>query len=577
MTLTQITEKGIKDGEIVDADINVSADIAGSKINPNFGSQALTCGSVDSNGGIIGASLQLDSSTLNYLYYTDALALTKSGHGAELVIDSSGQVGINATSPVARLQVGGSVHVTAPADNLGTDALQFSFSAPEGHIKVKNSTGAPAANLALHTTDASGNTNRVMHLSHDEKIGIGTTSASGKLHVTNSTGNIGWFESTQAAVNAPNIVLNSSQTNSSANLEMRINGGTTANGIIRLNGDNSIDFHNGASPTFKARLNSSGYLGLGTTTPDRLIHGAGATPILKLDSTNNEAYVQFKTASPANELYVGLVDSDIILQSSGASSTGNEKLRIKPNGRVGIGQANPSGTLYVQDNNGDNVTLILHTGATTNYIQLSDSINAHTYIAKENSNNLSTVAFYASTSNGNGTGKVAHFDHRGLVLPAGKGINFSPHDDPYSSSSNSNRLDDYEEGNFTPVITGSTSNPTQSYAAQYGYYVKVGRIVTIAVDIEFASSGITYGGGYALLSNLPFNKANTSQNYGITMAVGYSPNWGGNGAPTGGYMNPNVNYSYLMPYNSNGLTFCMANEIGNGTRLIAGITYMTNS
>ena len=32
MTLTQITEKGIKDGEIVNADINASAAIALSKI-----------------------------------------------------------------------------------------------------------------------------------------------------------------------------------------------------------------------------------------------------------------------------------------------------------------------------------------------------------------------------------------------------------------------------------------------------------------------------------------------------------------------------------------------------------------
>ena len=36
MTLTQITEKGIKDGEILNADINTSAAIAGSKINPLF-------------------------------------------------------------------------------------------------------------------------------------------------------------------------------------------------------------------------------------------------------------------------------------------------------------------------------------------------------------------------------------------------------------------------------------------------------------------------------------------------------------------------------------------------------------
>ena len=36
MTLTQITEKGIKDGEIVNADINASAAIDGSKIQPYF-------------------------------------------------------------------------------------------------------------------------------------------------------------------------------------------------------------------------------------------------------------------------------------------------------------------------------------------------------------------------------------------------------------------------------------------------------------------------------------------------------------------------------------------------------------
>ena len=60
------------------------------------------------------------------------------------------------------------------------------------------------------------------------------------------------------------------------------------------------------------------------------------------------------------------------------------------------------------------------------------------------------------------------------------------------------------------------------------------------------------------------------------MAVGYSPNWGGSGAPSGGYMNQYVNWLYLMPYNSNGITFSGAGDIQNGTRLIAGITYMTN-
>ena len=583
MTLTQITEKGIKDGEIINADIKTSADIAGSKINPNFGSQALTCGSVDSNGGIKGASLELDTSTVNYLYYTDALALTKTGHGAELVIDSSGQVGINAPSPVARLQVGGSVHVTASADNLGTDALQFSFSAPEGHIKVKNSTGSPAANLALHTTNASGNTNRVMHLSHDGKIGINISTPQSLLELSAATDTVMGIELGRAGDSiTASRYIGICQTNNATNLAVNSGFSGVEFGGPASTREGYLAFHThdtGVGSGERMCIDKSGQVGIGTASPDRLIHAAGATPILKLDSTNNEAYVQFVTASPSNTFYVGLVDSDIILQSSGASSTTSENLRIKANGRVGINNASPSGTLDISDPNGDNVTLILHTSATTNYIQLSDSVNAHSYIAKENNGNLSQVAFYASTSTGNGTGKVGHFDYRGLVLPAGKAISFSPHDDPFSqapSPNNSNRLEDYEEGNFTPAITATGTDPTQSYVHQLGYYVKVGRIVTISVDIIFASSGISGGTNEAVLSNLPFNKANNTNHYGCTMAVGYSPNWGGTSCPTGGYINPNATFAYLMPYNSNGTEFSQAAQVGNGTRLIAGLTYMTN-
>ena len=119
-------------------------------------------------------------------------------------------------------------------------------------------------------------------------------------------------------------------------------------------------------------------------------------------------------------------------------------------------------------------------------------------------------------------------------------------------------------------VSNLLSSSSQSFIGQIGNTLTDGLIDYTKLGLDGIATNI-------FSQNLPFNKANTSQNYGITMAVGYSPNWGGNGAPTGGYMNPNVNYSYLMPYNSNGLTFCMANEIGNGTRVICGITYMTNS
>ena len=42
MALTKISTDGVKDGSLLNADINASAAIAGSKISPDFGSQDIT-------------------------------------------------------------------------------------------------------------------------------------------------------------------------------------------------------------------------------------------------------------------------------------------------------------------------------------------------------------------------------------------------------------------------------------------------------------------------------------------------------------------------------------------------------
>ena len=52
MGLTRITSDGITDGTIVNADINGSAAIAGSKLNTNFGSSGMTATGSCSFGNI---------------------------------------------------------------------------------------------------------------------------------------------------------------------------------------------------------------------------------------------------------------------------------------------------------------------------------------------------------------------------------------------------------------------------------------------------------------------------------------------------------------------------------------------
>ena len=62
-----------------------------------------------------------------------------------------------------------------------------------------------------------------------------------------------------------------------------------------------------------------------------------------------------------------------------------------------------------------------------------------------------------------------------------------------------NRLDDYEEGTWTPAFL-NVSLPT--YTVQTGNYTKIGRLVHVTISIEY--SGLNTGDASSLAINLPF-------------------------------------------------------------------------
>ena len=66
-------------------------------------------------------------------------------------------------------------------------------------------------------------------------------------------------------------------------------------------------------------------------------------------------------------------------------------------------------------------------------------------------------------------------------------------------------LDDYEEGTFTPLFYGGTSGTAENSSS--GYYTKIGRLVTLHVDVYNKTFG-TYSGD--LRMQLPFTNAGTS-------------------------------------------------------------------
>ena len=110
------------------------------------------------------------------------------------------------------------------------------------------------------------------------------------------------------------------------------------------------------------------------------------------------------------------------------------------------------------------------------------------------------------------------------------------------SSGDSNTLDDYEEGNWTPSIqdiSGSNSEG-QTYTFRSGYYVKIGGLVSVQGFLVLSSYGSLSGNVY--LAGFPFVHKNVGSQaqifFGFTTArnhpAGYTSVCTMNGSSTNG-------------------------------------------
>jgi len=115
---------------IVNADVNASAAIAGTKISPDFGSQTVATTGIFSHAlGSAGAptiTFTGDTNTGIYSPGADTLAFVEGGVEA-MRIDTSGRLGIGTSSPGSRLEVGGesAPRVGINSTGLGTPGLLF--------------------------------------------------------------------------------------------------------------------------------------------------------------------------------------------------------------------------------------------------------------------------------------------------------------------------------------------------------------------------------------------------------------------------------------------------------------------
>jgi len=127
---------------------------------------------------------------------------------------------------------------------------------------------------------------------------------------------------------------------------------------------------------------------------------------------------------------------------------------------------------------------------------------------------------------------------------AAKGINFTANTP--AAGMTSQLLNWYEEGTFTPTVSGSTTAGAGTYAAATGIYTRIGNLVTVQVYMNITAHT---GTGNINLTGLPFTSSATAGHYG-SVTVGYLENCT---VPATSqvlaFINPNTNYVglYTIP------------------------------
>jgi hypothetical protein len=240
------------------------------------------------------------------------------GSGTEkLRVDANGNVGIGTTSPAAKLSVDGSVI--------------FNDSGADVDFRVEGDTDA---NLLF--VDAS-----------TDRVGVGTDSPTVALDVYRTA--------------YPEVRTRSASYTNTFGID-------TVNGYGVLGSVTNNAFTFVTNNTERARIDASGNLGVGTTSPGSTLHVSGNTQIYAGNLGNTPPLIfGSETGAPKKAIflenywmiYQGHDNEGHKFRSVNALGAGTDDMVITGAGNVGIGTTSPQGTLHVRPPNNDTVATAL--------------------------------------------------------------------------------------------------------------------------------------------------------------------------------------------------------------------------
>ncbi len=407
---------------------------------------------VTSNDGF---QISMGASQVNFINRENGNMVFETNNSEKLRITSGGNVGIGITSPVAKLDVAGNgtgpsvysyaytvnagmrIHGNESAlDIIGTDSGNHGSSillrnANEGFGFVNNPAldvfqlkSFTANNNGFNIHGTGYNVDSLVDIMTIEKtgnVGIGTTSPSGPLHVKSSTNS--------------NIVYVDTNANAIGdNAYIRFNGNRAQVGWIDAavtltdagaNKDIKLKVNNGSiflmtSNTARMFVNSSGNVGIGTTSPGQRLHvnSSSTNHVAVFESTDSVAEITIKDSSKYTRLLNVSTDFKI-MPNDGASEfifegdTGNflnpNHIRLVDGGKVQFGSSqdldifhngtdssiiNGTGHLYIT-NESDDKDIIFKSdnglGGVTSYLTL-DGSTTHAYFSNPGNVGIGTTS-----------------------------------------------------------------------------------------------------------------------------------------------------------------------------------------
>ena len=485
-------------------------------------------------------------------------------------------------------------------------------------IKITNSSGDPLVfidgktsgitTVGINTTDGNikfdANSNVVV-------TGIITaTRFSGQITPTSleigsniKLGNAGVITATSfvgSGANLTNLPAQVSITNNANDRVITGGSGTNLNGESRLTFDgNSLDISGSGSHPFSVSggdfrnlvisgnsQSSSGfiYLGNGAATNNadfdlgRIRIHNGAIEVALITGTtdtsaNDDGRLVFATRNTGGSLQERLrIDSSGRMQVSGTLGYGNMPLAGNPaNAAIHIRcDSKYNGIAFGQNA----VSGCIGMGG-------ADTSTAMVFVANAHPANLGggtkdIFEWWSGTAGGGGPGKYMALNTGGhlqltsgnLEFASGNGIDFSANSDAGRSvTSDGNKLDDYEEGTWTPSAVVTYGGGSVSSSSAYGQYTKIGRKVTCHFTITINGSSVT--GSNVGIDGLPFTCQFTS-NLDFNSGVARRGIVGGEVYMLEGCLDNNTRINVIRKYNNGTLS--------NGNQSINGFfTYTTTA